>query len=63
MNRPSLVHLAMIAVVCALGAQPAAAQDTRAESVSQERAAKAQTAPAVHEPACFNARSRGSATR
>jgi outer membrane protein assembly factor BamA len=53
MNRMSFVHLAMITVVCALGAGPAAAQNTRAESVSQERAAKAQTAPAVHEPGVF----------
>ncbi len=53
MNRPSIVRLAMIAVAFALGAQPAAAQDTRAESMSQERAAKAQTVPAVHEPGPF----------
>ena len=41
MNRTSFVHLALITVVCAVGSQPAAAEDTRAESASAERAAKA----------------------
>lgn len=47
MTRNSLVHFAVITVVCVLGTAPAAAQDTRAESASQERAAKAQTSPVV----------------
>jgi hypothetical protein len=48
-----LASLAMITAVCALGARPVAAQNTPAESVSQDRAAKAQTAPEVHEPGVF----------
>jgi hypothetical protein len=43
MNRTSLVHFAVITFVCALMGTPAAAQDTRAETISQERAAKAET--------------------
>ena len=53
MNRTSLVHFSVIAVVCALGTTPAAAEDTRAEAASQERAAKAQTSPAVEHPGMF----------
>ena len=36
MNRTSLIHLAVIAVVCASGARPAAAQNAAAEIASQE---------------------------
>ena len=54
MTRASLVHFAVITVVCALGTTPAAAQDTRAESASQQRAAKAQTSPVVsHQSGVF----------
>ena len=53
MNRTSLVHSSVIAVVCALGATPAAAQNTRTEAESQERAAKAQTSHAVRQSGVF----------
>jgi hypothetical protein len=53
MKRTSLVHFSVIAVVCALGAVPAAAQETRADAASQERAAKAQTSTVVQEPGAF----------
>jgi outer membrane protein assembly factor BamA len=53
MKRTSLVHFAVITVVCALAGTPAAAQDTRAESASQERAEKAQTSPVVQQPSVF----------
>ncbi|MEO8678887.1 MAG: hypothetical protein ABI665_07565 [Vicinamibacterales bacterium] len=53
MKRPFLVQFAMIPVICALGAQAAAAQDTRAEAVSMERAAKAEAVPEVHQPGMF----------
>lgn len=53
MNRTTLVHLAAISVICAAGSTPAAAQNTRAESVSQERAAKARTSAATEQPSVF----------
>jgi hypothetical protein len=52
MNRTSLV-LVILTVVLALGGTRAAAQNTRAESASQERAAKAQTSLAVDESGAF----------
>jgi hypothetical protein len=50
MKRISVVHLAVMAVVGAVSALPAAAQNTGAERVSQDRAATAQTTPPVDKP-------------
>ena len=47
MTRASFVSFIPIALVCSLTAAQARAQETRAESLSQERAAKAEEAPAA----------------
>ena len=53
MNRTFLVPFSVITVVCALAVTPAAAQNTRAEAASQERAEEAQALPAVQKPGVF----------
>jgi outer membrane protein assembly factor BamA len=50
MNRTCLVHLAVIAVVGALGVKPAAAQPASANDTSHELAAQSDTAPPFDEP-------------
>ena len=55
MNRISLVHVGSMAVVCLLNAGLLAAQETRAQAISEERAAKAESSasPTIPERGMF----------